>query len=100
MAEGRRRRQRLRNPSHSLNLDGFKEVAAIPGGTAEVGRGEHQLEFKRITDNIGYTVHSMHAIGTWCFQGSHRFRSGERESRFEYYYQQQQYQNQEGNCDR
>jgi hypothetical protein len=71
---------------------------------AEAGRGEHQLEYKRIIHNIDYTVHLIDAIGTWRSEGGnlheHRLRSEEYDSRFEDYYQQQQYQDQEGNRDR
>lgn len=33
-----------------------------------MGRREGQLESKRITHSIDYTVHSIHAIGTWYFK--------------------------------
>jgi len=73
MSRYRRGGYRLRNRRHGLNLNphilGYVEVVVIPTQMAEEGRVERQLGFKRTTHGIDYTVHLIHAVGTWHFEG-------------------------------
>lgn len=61
---------RLRNRSRlDIQILGYKEAAVTHTNVAEVGRRGHHLDSKLTTRSIGYTVHLMHAVGTWHFEG-------------------------------